>query len=57
VANDGLWVKKEQGKAKQWLAFQQAHICEFKTLIMINIDQVQLGKILVQTNVVLVQLF
>jgi hypothetical protein len=39
VANDGLWVKQEQGTAKQWWALQQPHICEFKTWILINIDQ------------------
>jgi hypothetical protein len=38
VANDGLWVKYEQGTVKQWRALQQAHICEFNTWIMINID-------------------
>jgi hypothetical protein len=35
VANDGIWVKQEHGTAKQWWALQQAHICEFKTWIMI----------------------
>jgi hypothetical protein len=39
VANDGLWVKEEQGTAKQWWALQQPHTCNFKTRIMINIDQ------------------
>jgi hypothetical protein len=31
-------------RAKQWWALQEPHICEFKTWIMINIDQQQLGK-------------
>jgi hypothetical protein len=39
VANDGLWVKLEQAKAKQWWALQQPHICESRTWIMITIDQ------------------
>jgi hypothetical protein len=45
VANDGLWVKWEQGTAKQWWTLQQPHICEFKTWIMINIDQLHHLKI------------
>jgi hypothetical protein len=45
VANDGLWVKQERGTAKQWWALQQPHICEFKTWIMINIDQLHHLKI------------
>jgi hypothetical protein len=39
VANDGLWVKLEQATAKQWWTLLQAHICEFRTWIMIDIDQ------------------
>jgi hypothetical protein len=39
VANDVLWVKLEQETAKQWWALQQPHIFEFKTWIMMNIDQ------------------
>jgi hypothetical protein len=39
VPNDGLLVKLEWGKAKQWWALQQPHICEFRTWIMITIDQ------------------
>jgi hypothetical protein len=57
VANDGLWVKEEQGTAKQEWALQQPHICKFRTWVMINIDQLQLRKILVPINVVLLQSF
>jgi hypothetical protein len=39
VANASLWVKEKQGTPKQWWALQQAHIFNFKTWIMINIDQ------------------
>jgi hypothetical protein len=45
VANDGVWVKQEQATAKQWWALQQPHICEFRTWIMINIDQLHHSKI------------
>jgi hypothetical protein len=31
VANDGLWVKQEQGTAKQAWALQQPYIYELKT--------------------------
>jgi hypothetical protein len=46
VANDGLWVKEEQGAAKQWWALQQPHICKFMTGIMINVDQLHYFKII-----------
>jgi hypothetical protein len=39
MANAGLLVKEEQGTAKQWWTLQQPHISNFKTFIMINIDQ------------------
>jgi hypothetical protein len=39
VAKNGLWVKKEQATAKKWWALQQLHISEFRSWIMINIDQ------------------
>jgi hypothetical protein len=39
------WVKQEQATAKQWWALQQSHICEFKTWIMINVDQLHHLKI------------
>jgi hypothetical protein len=55
VANDGLWVKYEHKTAKQWWTLQQVDICEYKTWIMINTDQLQLGKILVPIHVVLLQ--
>jgi hypothetical protein len=45
VANDGLWVKEEQGRAKQWWALQQPHICNFRAWITINIDQLHHLKI------------
>jgi hypothetical protein len=46
VANDGLWVKEEQGAAKQWWALQQLHIYKFMTGIMINVDQLHYFKII-----------
>jgi hypothetical protein len=45
VANDVLWVREEQGTAKQWRALQQPHICKFRTWILINIDQLHHVKI------------
>jgi hypothetical protein len=57
VAYDDLWVKYEQGTAKQWWPLQEPHICEFKTWIMINIVQVQLGKIFVPIHVLLIRSF
>jgi hypothetical protein len=46
VANVGLWVlTQEQATAKQWWALQQPPSCEFKTWIVINIDQMHHSKI------------
>jgi hypothetical protein len=39
VPNDGLWVKFKQATTKQWWTLHQPHIYEFKSWIMINIDQ------------------
>jgi hypothetical protein len=44
VANDGMWVKWEQATAKQWWTLQQPPNIKFRTLIMINIDQLHLFK-------------
>jgi hypothetical protein len=40
-----LWVKEEQATAKQWWALQQPLICEFRTWILLNIDQLHHLKI------------
>jgi hypothetical protein len=45
MANDGLWVKEEQGTAKQWWALEHPHIFKFRTWIMINVDQLHPLKI------------
>jgi hypothetical protein len=57
VANDGLWVKLEQGTAKQWWALQQRQFCEIRTWIVINIDQLKLRKMLMPIHVVILQSF
>jgi hypothetical protein len=51
------WSQIGTSRAKQWWTLQQPHICEFKTWIMINIDQQQVKKILVHTYVMLLQSF
>jgi hypothetical protein len=40
-----LWIKWEQATAKQWWTLQQPPNCEFRTWIVINIDQLHHLKI------------
>jgi hypothetical protein len=41
VANDGLSVHEDQGRANHWWALQKPQIFNFKTWIMIDIDQLR----------------